>query len=213
MTRRQPKSTRRIFHVPHGIAYAIENSYWCLVIAHALGFRWLDVDGQVSKDGVPMAAHWNKVRKNGYVLPEWFVKLYGHDPDIDQCLAEHLCKLQTKRVWYRGKWRVTYMRTLHQMCVKAVVVGMGIMYEEKGAAAFKTRATQKRVDNARSEAGLPKSRFIVGTLSSIPGAGERLEAAHEFNTTMVLARGPIPPEWAPFTDYVRGRFVWARKAA
>lgn len=207
MTTALPKARSKIFHIPKGIAYAIQNSIWAMHLAYALGFRWIDIDGQVSKDDIPMGMHWNNLRKNGYVLPPWFTRKYGNDPNCDQCLAADMVKLVTKKVWYRGKFQVTRCCTLETLLRGAVRSKMGVMYEEKGAEEFRLDAVQKAISNARIRSGLPENRFMVGALDEIPGYLGRLKAASKYHDTVVLKHTtkPIPREYAQYIDWYRGK--------
>lgn len=215
MTERLPVGRRRIFHIPHGTAYAIENSPAGIQWAAKRLFRWIDMDCHVTKDGVPVLAHWDKIRKDKFEITQTFAAKYGTNPKVTEVLAEDLLTLQTTplrwSVWGRERRRVAYMTVEDAMQRIADLPRLGLALEAKGGEAFTQSDTWKGVEAMRLGAGLPKERFMVMTLKKIPGAHERLTAAHEagHDTVLMPGRSTVPRTWEPVITWVRGRWVRA----
>lgn len=207
MTARLPRRMRRIFHVPKGIAYAVENSRLGIWFAILLGFRWIDMDLHVTKDGVIVCGHWARISKDQFVIPDWFRAKYGDDPLISDVLWCDLKQLKTRRLGWRGHSRrfgyITAEQAMRTIARRSKRLGL--------AAELKVAINADRLDAARRRAGLPKSRLIVMTLSDHsrrPWLWLR-PFKHLGYVTVILARGPIPRSWEPYITYVRGR--WVRK--
>lgn len=218
MTTALPLRRRRIFHVPKGVAYAIENSPAGIRIADRLGFRWIDLDAHVTADGVVVVGHWGLIQKDLFDLPPWFIRKYGHRPHVEDVSWADLRQLRTTPIRWRGQLRLRryrYMSLARALELVADTKRLGIALEVKGSHAFRERSTFDAINIARINAGLPRARFMVMTLSSLPGALARLRAAHHAGfATVVLPRGPKPANyartWAPYVMWRRGR--WTRGA-
>jgi hypothetical protein len=214
MTERLPMGRRRIFHVPHGTAYAIENSPAGIGAAVKLLFRWIDMDCHVTQDGVPVLAHWDKIRKDKFEITPAFAEKYGDEPKVTEVLAEDLLTLQTRPLpWsrWRRRRRVAYMTVADAMQRIAAHPRLGLALEAKGGTALTLTDTWKDIEATRDDAGLPKERFMVMTLMQIGGAHARLAAAHEAgHDTVLMPRGrPVPREWEPDITWIRGKWVRA----
>jgi hypothetical protein len=215
MTERLPRGRGRIFHIPHGTAYAIENSPAGIERAVKRMFRWIDMDCHVTKDGVPVLAHWDTIRKDKFEITPAFRAKYGDDPKVTEVLAEDLLTLQTTplawSVWGRQRRRVAYLTVEDAMHRVAAFPRLGLALEAKGGKAFTDTDTWKGIEAMRLGAGLPKERFMVMTLKKIGGAQARLAAAHEagHDTVLMPERAPVPREWEPVITWIRGRWVRA----
>lgn len=209
--RKMPRSRSRIFHVPKRVAYMVENSPRGIRMASRLGFRWIDLDANITRDGFVVIAHWPKIRKDRFVLPAWFIRKYGRNPRIADCDWGDLQLLHTVKFGFRGRRQVARYHTFPYM---AKLVGntrrLGIALEVKGDKRFEDPKTFIRIDQYRHANNLPASRFMVMTLQNIGNPWARLRAAKAVGSvrgwpTVLLARGPIPRERAGDFDYVRGR--------
>lgn len=204
----------RIFHVPHGTWYAIENSRVGIATAVLLGFLWIDLDSHVTKDGVIVIGHWNLILKDHFLLPDWFIAKYGKHPRVSQVLWEDLQTLRTGMKGYRGRRRrFRYISAARAMQLINARKRLGLALEVKADHAFHDKATFDRLERDRNSIGLPKSRMAVMTLQNIGQPLLRLKAAKAAGfTTILLAHGRKPAnfeaEWAPYIDYVRGS--WSR---
>lgn len=209
MTQHMPKWRSRIFHVPHGTPYMVENSYFGLKLAERLGYRWIDVDCHVTQDGVPVIGHWGKIKKDKFVLPAWFVKKYGTNPDISDALWEDLARLRTRRVFSNGFRRKFHYITLRRAAhIAARTNKLGLAVELKSDKSFEQKGTLQRILDDINAAGLPTNRAMIMTLTNSRGYAKRLKAAKAVGfVTVAQARGPIPQSEEPFIDYVRGRWV------
>lgn len=207
----QPRSLRR-FHVPKGVAYAVGNSRLGIWFAVALGFRWIDLDLHVTRDGVIVCGHWSMIRRDKFVLPDWFVAKYGRDARIEQVDWPDLMQLHTVRLGWRGRYRrLVYitaeqaMRTIARRSKR-----LGIAGETKDSAAFARAATWQRFEAARARAGLPAERVVIMRLSTMmhPYPLSVLRAAKlSGRTTLLLIRGPIPRTWDQWVDYYSGHLT------
>jgi hypothetical protein len=215
MTAPLPADRRRIFHIPHGTAYAIENSPAGIEHAVKRMFRWIDMDCHVTKDGVPVLAHWDTIRKDKFEATAAFTAKYGRSPKVTDVLAEDLFTLQTTplrwSVWGRERRRVAYMSVADAMQQIAQFPKLGLALEAKGGEAFTRTDTWTGIEATRLGAGLPKERFMVMTLKKIGGAHARLTAAHEagHDTVLMPERSSVPRDWEPVITWVRGRWVRA----
>lgn len=212
MTAPLPFSRRRIFHIPHGTAYAIENSPAGIERAAKRMFRWIDMDCHVTKDGVPVLAHWDAIRKDKFEVTPAFRAKYGDDPRVTEVLAEDLLTLQTTplpwSVWKKRR-RVAYLTVEDAMQRISAFPRLGLALEAKGGEAFNRTETWEGIEAMRRAAGLPQERFMVMTLKQIGGARARLAAAHEAgHATVLMPRGaPVPTDWEPAITWIRGKWV------
>lgn len=211
--RKMPRSRSRIFHVPKGVAYMVENSPSGIRLASRLGFRWIDLDAVVSRDGVVVIAHWPKIRKDKFVLPGWFVHKYGKNPRISDCDWADLARLHTVKLGFRGRVRKKtrrYHTVGYMMRLAGQTKRLGVALEVKGDRRFEDPVTFVQVDAQRRRVGLPAERFMVMTLQNIGNPYARLRAAKVAGIfpTVLLVRGPIPRDRANDFDYVRGRMRW-----
>lgn len=204
------KVSRRFFHVPKGVPYSVENSYIGLWAAWRKGFKWIDVDLHVTKDGEVIAAHWAHPRQDGFILPAWFKDKYGPDPMIRDVVWADLQKLRSAPRSYYGKTFVNQYRTAKEMMAQAKRLGLSIEFEPKGDRDFGVPGLWLTLAGDAIDVGLPTSRIEVKTLTSIPGWKARLEAAHPWFVTIVLPRnGAVIPRSAErYIDGVRGN--WKR---
>ena len=215
MTALLPRSRGRIFHIPHGTAYAIENSPAGIARAVKRMFRWIDMDCHVTKDGVPVLAHWDKIRKDKFEVTQAFADKYGRNPKVTEVLAEDLLTLRTTplswSVWGRRRRRVAYMTVEDAMQQIVTFPRLGLALEAKGGDAFADADTWKGIEAMRLAAGLPKERFMVMTLKKIDGAHDRLSAAHDagHDTVLMPERRPVPRDWEPAITWIRGKWVRA----
>lgn len=200
---------RRVGHVPEGTKYAVQNSNWFVRYLKRHGIRWVDRDGLVTKDNVPVCGHWGLIAKNGFFLPRWFKKKYGKNPRVKNVNYSDLAKVKTPYIWFHGKRRYR-VHTLWQAITLSVLIDEGLMYEQKGAALFRQQSFWESVGFHMKTSGLPNSRLVVATLPNMKGAFEVLKAAHSAGreTMVIRAQDGVPRSWAPYMTWYRGKIKW-----
>lgn len=157
----------------------------------------IDLDLHVTLDGVPICTHWPRpMRKDQF-----------RGPNGDR-------RHQWRRVWtlpwsevrqwrapggYRI-WRYT------QLMREAARLGVRVEIEAKPSPQLAHPAVWRRLARVRDETGLDCQ---VKVLSTNPHAKQILRQAkrHGF-ITIILPRGPIPRDWAPYIDRRRGPVRW-----
>jgi hypothetical protein len=202
--------SRRVFHVPKGISYMVENSQWGTRIARALGFRWIDKDCHLTRDGVWVFGHWGLIAKNGIILPRWFRRKYGRRPKISDVTWADLALLQSTWLSFNSKRRkVRFVRAEDGLRL-IHVLGMGCMAEQKGDEGFRHQEFWEDAEAMLARVGMPNNRLVVATLPTMRGAGAVLRAAHEAGrqTMVIRAQDGVPRSWAPYIDWHRGRIKW-----
>lgn len=207
---RPKRWSRRMYHVRKGIAYIVENSQWATRLAKRLGFHWIDKDTHVTADDVPVFGHWGMVRKNGVLLPRWFIRKYGRDARISDVVWEDLARLRSWRMFGR---RFKFVKAVNGMKL-AADLGMGIGWEYKGDKLMRTSQFWDEVDELRRRAGLPASKLVAMTLPGMRGAGAFLRAAHNSGrqTMVIRANEGVPRSWEPYMTWYRGKIKWIEHA-
>lgn len=199
--------THRVWHVRHGVSYAVENGNWATRLAHRLGVFWIDKDTHITKDGVRVFGHWGLITKNGFILPRWFIQKYGARPHIPDVLWVDLAKLRTKRILFMGRRRYRFVRMDEGFKV-AAQVHESVMVEQKGDPRYGVKETWDGVARDARAAGLKSWQVAGATLSTMAGAGAMLRACHAAGVqTIVLPRGPIPLSWKPYIDFYKGAWT------
>lgn len=196
--RRLPRALRRIFHKAKGQPYRFTNSYRGLKRARRHGYRRIDWDATVTKDGVVVINHWPKFAKDRFKDP-------SHAWPKSTKIAQ-LTYAEVKRLKAPGGYRI---RSAGQRFWQAKRAGIDVMLEVKGQREFEDPELMARVWRANVAAGEPVE--AVMTLQNLGNPLARLKAAKAAGfKTVLLARGPKPANWdenwAPHVDYVRGNF-------
>lgn len=200
---------RRMFHVPKGISYAVENSKWGTWLAHKLGFHWIDKDFHVTKDGVAVFGHWGMIRKNGMLLPRWFIRKYGRNAKISDVYWDDLQKLHTGRIRFRGRRRYRFM-TVSMGFIQAAQLDMGIGMEYKGDQPARTVIFWLHIDRTRVDAGMSHDKLVAMSLPDMRGAGEMFASADQAGvlTMVIRANEGVPRSWEQHLDFHRGKVRW-----
>lgn len=201
--------SRRVFHVPKGISYMVENSQWGTRLAHRLGFHWIDKDCHVTADGVMVFGHWGLITKNGVILPRWFRAKYGRRPRIKDVTWADLALLQSTWMSWRGRRRYRFVRAEDGLRLLHAL-GMGCMAEQKGDIGLTHVDFWVSVGRFLKSIGMKESHFVVATLPDMRHAGKVLHAAHAAGrqTMVIRASEGVPRSWAQDIDWHRGRIVW-----
>lgn len=192
MTR--PVPPRRVFHVPHGRPYHEANSGRGLRAARRGRYRWIDLDVQVTKDGVLVVTHWHKpLALDGFVDP--LGKIHT-DALISDLYWQEVARLRTReghRIW-RADELVPY----------ALRLGLWVELE------LKTRVPAETLRDLRAVLDRP-GRVQVKALATFPNAYKWLREAHEAGfRTLILGRDCRVPAYArDWIDYRRGPVRWA----
>jgi hypothetical protein len=199
----------RVFHVPKGVSYAVGNSRWAMYLAKKLGFKWIDRDIHVTKDGVPVFGHWNTILKNQYVLPPWFRAKYGNQPKISQTTWADLQRLRTSIIRFRGSRRYRFS-SVQMGFAQTRATGVKPMIEQKGSVKLRNKDFWLAIIRMAQRVGLGSKSFVVATLPSMPGAGAVMTAAHEAGclTMVIRAEEGVPRSWEPYMTYYRGKIRW-----
>jgi LysM repeat protein len=191
-----PKKWRSFFH---GDNYRFANSVKGL--KHAAKHQGaIDLDVNITKDGVPVNTHWADVlKRGGFYDPKGLIPKNAR---ISQLTAKEVFRLRSK-----DGFRIHSMK---YMLRKAAKLGVRVEYEAKGSKGFEYgKGGLKTFVEARKIAKAAGTETFMKTISTTPGALNRLKAAHRAGfTTVILPRGPVPKSWRPYIDYVRGPIQW-----
>lgn len=197
MTRPAPRSWGRFTHLT---PYHRNNSVRGLKVA-ARTTRAIDLDVQVTADGVLVCTHWGRpLLLDGYRDPAGKIRLTRH---INTLTLAEVSRLRTRdgyRIW-----------TLRSMLRRSAKLGLRVEIEAKESRALERRKTWKPV--ARQVQRL-KLNAVVKTISDLGGrrrAGRRMRAAHRAGlSTMLLPRRRrlMAARFRPYVDYVRGSIKW-----
>jgi LysM repeat protein len=201
-SRRPPQVPKKWSHFLHAKNYRYENSVQGLKHA-AKHEKAIDLDVNITKDGVPVNTHWGDVLKRGGF----------HDPlhkipknaKISQLTAKEVLRLRSKD-GYR-------IHTMKYMMRKAGKLHVRVEYEAKGSKPFEYgKGGLKTFVDTKKIAAAAHTQIFMKTISTTPGALARLKAAHRAGmTTVLLPRGHVPKSWRPYIDYVRGPAKWVNK--
>jgi len=208
---KMPRSRSRIFHVPKGVSHMVENSPLGIRLASAGGYHWIDLDANISADGVLVIAHWARIRKDKFVLPSWFISKYGKQARIAQVPWADLAKLHTRPLRFRGHREVArYHTASYMMRLLGRTRQLGMALEVKADWRFKYPVTFRSLVAHRRSVGLSETRLMVMTLQNMGDPWARLRAvkAAGIFPAVLLARGPIPQSRRNDFDYVRGPMRW-----
>jgi Glycerophosphoryl diester phosphodiesterase family len=162
----------------------------------------IDLDVQVTKDGVIVCTHWSRpMLRDGFRDPLGRLRRTRS--------IESMTWKQVKRLRSKDGHRI---RTLHWMLNRAQVLSLKrVEIEAKDSRALGQPDTWAPV--AQRGGGLT---LVVKTISNLPNrsrAGRRMWAAHSMGlTTMLLPRGVrrMSRKWEPYIDYVRGSVRWVK---
>ena len=198
-SRRSPQVPKKWSHFFHADNYRFGNSVQGLKHA-AKNQKAIDLDVNITKDGVAVNTHWADVlKRGGFFDPKGKIPKNAR---ISELTAKEVFRLRSK-----DGFRIHSMK---YMLRRAANLGVRVEYEAKGSKPFeygkgglKTFVDTKKISDAAH------TRIFVKTISTTPGAMNRLKAAHRAGlTTVLLPRGPVPKSWRPYIDYVRGPVKW-----
>lgn len=155
-------SHRRIYHVPHGTPYRVENSLRGVRRAARLGYDAIDLDLQITSDGVVVCTHWGQpLLKDGFYDPLGRIKRTARVRDLTW--------RQVQRLRTRDGYRIRRLRRVLKECRR---VGIEACVEPKADSRFKRDRVWTSI---RADADHTKARVSVRSLRNlpIPGAGTR----------------------------------------
>jgi hypothetical protein len=203
-----PSSMVKMYHVPDGGWYAIENSVLGLKTALALGYRWIDMDCHVTSDGVFVFGHNAEMAKDHFTLPAAFVAKYGADATIEQVTWADLKTLRTPVTTWRGeKLALQYVDAQTVLSWLALNPRMSVALELKAGAAFDDPDTFRRLRDLAFAERVNPDRLLVMSQPPWPNLLGRFKAAHPYFTTAVQRLSwKKPADWAqiaPHVDYYR----------
>lgn len=179
----------------HLSPYAKNNSVMGLLAAKKLRYTAIDLDFQVTKDGVLINTHWGDTRE-----------FKGPRRKFADMTWREVSKLRAKKGGYR-------IRTAAAMLALAKKHGFTrVEFEAKGSHGFEGPAGVRRFKRVKARAESLGIDVEVKTLSNIGRSVKRLAAAHEAGlTTIVLPRGARrlkKADYWPVTDFARGPVKW-----
>lgn len=186
----------RIAHKPDRDRYRAWNSRIGIRKAAAAGASALDVDMQVSRDGVFLATHWERpLLRDGFRDP---LGKIGRFTRVDHLWASDVERLRSEE-GYR-------IRPVHQLFPTAKRHGVTLCLEAKEdhrlvhPEAWAQLAADVREEDAP----------VVIMSQPFGGVGVRALAAAKAAglPTLLLTRGRVRPEWWDALDYVKGPARW-----
>lgn len=194
-----PKKWRSFFHADN---YRFGNSVAGLKYA-AKHQKAIDLDVNITKDGIPVNTHWSDVLKRGGFYDP--LHKIPKNARISQLTAKEVFRLRSK-----DGHRIHSMK---YMLRKAASLGVRVEYEAKGSKPFEYgKGGLKHFTDAKKISAAAHGSMFMKTISTTPGAMARLKAAHRAGLkTVILPRGPVPKSWRPYIDYVRGPVKWVNK--
>lgn len=195
--------------------YWYGDSLWAIDKAKAKGYLYLDQNGQVTKDGVVMVAHWNKPWKDGYRY-YWTGKKNRKGQEIRRPWRNKNARMDLMTYKQYSRLRMTLYpgkslksrkkpTTFSQHVKYAKARGRILTFEMKGSHLF----NEPRVARAmwRVVVNYDATVYMM-TLQNIPFWTTRLKNVHEVGfETALLARGKQPRKWPlEYVDVVWGVF-------
>ncbi len=201
-TRKPPQVPGKWSKFAHLMPYHFNNSPQGLKAARKKGYKGIDLDAMISKDGVVVNTHWADVlKRGGFYDPK---KKLPKNITVKKLNADQLFSLKSK-----GGYSIHSMEEMFKLAKKE---GLRVEFELKGSKGFEYgHGGLTRLKEMKAIADRIGVQVQVKTISTTPGAKARLKAAHRAGfTTFVLPRGDrkIPKSWWPFVDYVRGPVKW-----
>lgn len=175
---------------------------WCSVRGVRRAARWgataIDIDVKLTRDGVPVAVHWERTGRGGFRDPAGVI---GATAKVGRLLAEQVTRLVSVdgyRIW----------RT-RRLMREAARLGVTLCLEAKPDLRF---ANPEVWEQVAADADSTGASVIV---MSQPHAGvgiDALEAAHGLLPTLLLSRGAPRPKVWQHLDYVKGPRRWTEGA-
>ena len=115
-----------IYHVAHGVPYHREDSFRGIIFAAQHGYVWIDLDLQITKDGVVVVCHWPRpLLHDGFIDPEHKISRWAKVSDLTWAEVQ---RLHTKDGYH--------IRTLDQCLAVCASHGIGAKVEPKGDRRF-----------------------------------------------------------------------------
>ena len=191
---RIPRTQGKIFHVPHGTPYHVENSLRGIVLAKRGGYEGIDLDVNGSRDNIIFATHWGRP-----MLRDGFHDPLGQLPrttDVHDMTAEQVRRLRT-----RDGYQIRRVSTLIEGARR---LGLSIEVEAKPSPPlYRPRAWHNLAEELNGDVSgvLVKVLLDLGT-----NPQNRLRAAHAagFRTCAIVHGGHnVKDEWAEFVDTYR----------
>lgn len=117
----------RIFHVAWPVMKHVENSVRGATYAHQHGYHAIDLDLQMTSDGVIVVTHWARpMRKDRF-----YDRRHRIDPDTP---IHHMTWRQVRRLRTRDGYRIQRVERLLHACAR---LGIVALLEPKGNRAFR----------------------------------------------------------------------------
>lgn len=173
-------------------------------MAKRQGYRQIDHDANITRDGVVVICHWPTFAKDGfrYIVTadgKYRRHAYPRNAQIRDLNWAEVRKLRTK-----DGYRIRDARTMFR---NAARIGLEVALEVKGDSRFEDQALMRDLHKTATEEGCVVRVMTLSNIGTHPNL--RLKAAREAGfETVLLARGPVPTGWEPAISFVRGK--WKR---
>lgn len=187
MIKRALKSIRaRIGHVARGQGYHVGNSIRGIRAYSRRGYRYADFDVLLTKEGIAVCTHWQRPLMHGFHDPQG--KLNRRTKVADMTLAQVL-RLRTED----GNYRINTVRRMRLECRRRGVIP----------------CWELKPDNRWRFVRTHGHNFRAGERVMVIGVRPRWDwlkpASKRGLWTIVLWRGHLPADVAPYVDYVKAR--------
>lgn len=189
-----PRTQGKIFHVPHGTPYHVENSLRGVVLAKRGGYEGIDLDVNASSDDVIFATHWGRpMLRDGFHDP---IGALPRTTDVHRMTTDQVRRLRTADGFQ--------IRRVSTLIKGARRLGLSIEVEAKPSPPlYAQRAWKNLADELDGEV---EGVLVKVLLDLGPHPENRLKAAHAagFRTCAIVHGGHgLKPEWESFVDTFR----------
>lgn len=206
-----PASMSKMYHIPAGGWYAIENSPYGLATAEAHGYPWIDMDLHYTKDGVGILGHDRNPKDDHFIVSSALTKKYKDaNPSIENMTWADVKALRTSPVTWEGKSITLRYYTLEEvMAWLGDHPKMSVSFEMKNSKQFEDPKTFVALRDLATENGVALSRIAVMSIAW-PDYNHllRFKGAHAWFKTIILphelAKPANLPPAEPYIDYYRG---------
>lgn len=165
----------KIYHVAKGVAYHLENSIRGIRKAARLGYGAIDLDLNMTKDGVIVCTHWNRaLLKDGFVDPLKRIQV--------NALISELTWAQVKRLRAPEGYRIQRLETMLRECKKNRIIAY---LEPKGDKRFELDITWVYIKAAAKRA---KCKIRVRSIRHLGGRNAGVRRVRAARRQRILAK-------------------------
>lgn len=157
---------RRILHVRKGEPYHRENSIRGVRRAKRRGYDAIDIDLQMTRDGVIVATHWGQpLLRDGFRDPQGKI--------TKRARVRNLTWAEVQRLEAPGGYRIQRLETILRECARKGIIAV---LEPKADTRFEKPAVWQHVAAMADDLGAHIAGYTIRTLP-MAGAGARRAAA------------------------------------